>query len=42
VKISERVAAFHRAEQINDVEMIFSIKTCGGREERLVFAWPLR
>ena len=42
VKISERVAAFHRAEQINDVEMIFSIKHKGGREERLVFAWPLR
>ncbi len=42
VKISERVAAFHRAEQINDVEMIFSIKHTGGREERLVFAWPLR
>ncbi len=42
VKISERVAAFHRAEQINDVEMIFSITHKGGREERLVFAWPLR
>jgi SAM-dependent methyltransferase len=42
VRISERVAAFHRAEQINDVEMIFSIKHKGGREERLVFAWPLR
>jgi SAM-dependent methyltransferase len=42
VKVSERVAAFHRAEQINDVEMIFSIKHAGGRAERLVFAWPLR
>jgi SAM-dependent methyltransferase len=42
VKISERVAAFHRAEQINDVEMIFSVGHPGGREERLVFAWPLR
>src|SRR5882762_1625984 len=42
VKISERVAAFHRAEQTNDVEMIFSVKHPGGREERLVFAWPLR
>jgi len=42
VKISERVAAFHRAEQINDVEMIFSVKHTNGREERLVFAWPLR
>jgi len=42
VKISERVAEFHRAEQINDVEMIFSITHPGGRNERLVFAWPLR
>jgi SAM-dependent methyltransferase len=42
VKISERVAAFHRAQQINDVEMIFSIKHKSGREERMVFAWPLR
>jgi len=42
VKITERVAAFHRAEQINDVEMIFSVVHPGGRQERMVFAWPLR
>jgi SAM-dependent methyltransferase len=42
VRISERVAAFHRAEQCNDVEMIFSIAHPGGRKERLVFAWTLR
>ena len=42
VRISERVAAFHRAEQRNDVEMIFSIRHPDGRQERLVFAWPLR
>src|SRR5260370_351410 len=42
VRISERVAAFHRAEQINDVEMIYSVVHPGGRKERLVFAWPLR
>ncbi|HYT22084.1 MAG TPA: class I SAM-dependent methyltransferase [Candidatus Polarisedimenticolia bacterium] len=42
VRIAERVAAFHRAEQRNDVEMIFSIKHRDGRQERLVFAWPLR
>jgi SAM-dependent methyltransferase len=42
VRISERVAGFHRAEQRNDVEMIFSIAHPGGRKERLVFAWPLR
>jgi SAM-dependent methyltransferase len=42
VRISERVAAFHRAEQRNDVEMIYSIVRPDGRTERLVFAWPLR
>jgi SAM-dependent methyltransferase len=42
VKITERVAAFHRAEQINNVEMIFSVVHPGGRQERMVFAWPLR
>jgi SAM-dependent methyltransferase len=42
VRITERVAAFHRAEQINDVEMIFAIEHPGGKKERLVFAWPLR
>jgi SAM-dependent methyltransferase len=42
VGITERVAAFHRAEQINDVEMIFAIEHPGGKKERLVFAWPLR
>jgi hypothetical protein len=36
------VAAFHRAEQRNDVEMIFSVVHPGGRKERLVFAWTLR
>jgi SAM-dependent methyltransferase len=42
VRISERVAAFHRAEQRNDVEMIYSMEHSDGRKERLVFAWPLR
>src|SRR6266849_6120677 len=42
VRITERVAAFHRAEQRNDVEMIFSIGHPDGRKERLVFAWTLR
>jgi SAM-dependent methyltransferase len=42
VRISERVVAFHRAEQRNDVEMIFSVLHPGGRKERLVFAWTLR
>jgi SAM-dependent methyltransferase len=42
VRISERVAAFHRAEQCNEVEMIYSVVHPGGRQERLVFAWALR
>jgi SAM-dependent methyltransferase len=42
VRITERVAAFHRTEQRNDVEMIFSVVHPGGRKERLVFAWTLR
>ena len=42
VRIMERVAAFHRAEQRNDVEMIFYVKDPRGTEGRLVFAWTLR
>ena len=42
VRISERIAAFHRAAQQNDVEMIYSVTHPDGRQERLVFAWPLR
>src|SRR4029077_5790828 len=42
VRITERVAAFHRAEQINDVEMIYSGTHPGGPTRRLGFAWPLR
>ncbi len=42
VRITERVVAFHRAEQRNDVEMIFSIRHADGRQEKLVFAWTLR
>src|SRR5256714_9941882 len=42
VRVTERVTAFHRAEQRNDVEMIFSIRHPDGRQERLVFAWTFR
>lgn len=42
VALSERVAAFHRALQRNDVEMIFRVTHPGGRQERLVMAWTLR
>jgi ubiquinone/menaquinone biosynthesis C-methylase UbiE len=42
VALSERVAAFHRAEQKNDVEMIFDVQHSGGKQERLIMAWTLR
>ena len=42
VRIAERVTAFHRAEQRNDVEMIFYVADARGKEQRLVFAWTLR
>ena len=42
VRIMERVTAFHRAEQRNDVEMIFYVADARGKQERLVFAWTLR
>ena len=42
VKLSERVAAYHRALQCNDVEMIFDVRHADGRTERLLMAWTLR
>lgn len=42
VALSERVAAFRRALQRNDVEMIFRVTHADGRQERLVMAWTLR
>jgi SAM-dependent methyltransferase len=42
VKMRDRVAAFHRAEQRNDIEMIYYVTHPGGREERLIFAFTLR
>jgi SAM-dependent methyltransferase len=42
VALSERVAAFHRAEQKNDVEMVFNVHHNDGKDERLVLAWTLR
>ena len=42
VALSERVAAFHRALQRNDVEMIFRVTHADGKQERLVMAWTLR
>jgi SAM-dependent methyltransferase len=37
-----RIAAFHRAEQYNDIEIIHYITHPDGREERLVHAFPMR
>jgi SAM-dependent methyltransferase len=42
VKMRDRVVAFHRAEQHNDVEMIYYVTHPGGRQERLVFAFTIR
>jgi len=42
VALAERVAAFHRGMQRNEVEMIFHVTHPGGKHERLVMAWTLR
>jgi SAM-dependent methyltransferase len=42
VALSERVTAFHRGLQRNDVEMIFRVTHPDGKQERLVMAWTLR
>jgi SAM-dependent methyltransferase len=42
VRLSERIAAFHRAEQCNDVEMAFEVAQPGGHIERHVFAFTFR
>lgn len=42
VALYERVAAYRRAVQQNDVEMIFRVKHQGGKEETLVMGWALR
>jgi SAM-dependent methyltransferase len=42
VRLFERIAAFHRAEQSNDVEMAFEVTQPGGHIDRHVFAFTLR
>ena len=42
VRLSERIAAFHRAEQCNDVEMAFEVTGADGRTTRNVFAFTFR
>jgi SAM-dependent methyltransferase len=42
LSVSDRVVAFHRAEQKNDVEMYYDVTHPDGRSERLVFAFTIR
>ena len=42
VRLFERIVAFHRAEQCNDVEMAFEVAQPGGLMERHVFAFTFR
>jgi ubiquinone/menaquinone biosynthesis C-methylase UbiE len=42
VRLIEHVVAFHRAQQRNDVEMIYDVTHPDGRRERLVFAFTVR
>ena len=39
---THRIGGFHRAEQYNDVEMIFYVTHPDGRKERIVQAFPFR
>ena len=42
VRLTERIAAFHRAEQRNDVEMVFEVTPPNRQIERHVFAFTFR
>ncbi|MBM3789748.1 MAG: class I SAM-dependent methyltransferase [Acidobacteria bacterium] len=42
LKRSHRIAGVHRAEQYNDVELIYYVTWPDGREERMVHAFPMR
>jgi ubiquinone/menaquinone biosynthesis C-methylase UbiE len=42
VRLTERISAFHRAEQRNDVEMAFAVTDAAGRQHRSVFAFTFR
>ena len=39
---TNRIAAFHRAQQYNDVEIVYYVTHPGGQTERLVQAFPFR
>jgi SAM-dependent methyltransferase len=42
VSRSGRIAAYHRAEQLNDIELIYYVTHPGGKKERVVQAFPFR
>jgi SAM-dependent methyltransferase len=42
VRLAERTVAFHRAEQMNDVELIYYVTHPDGRKERLVHPFTIR
>ena len=42
LKFADRIVSFHRAEQFNDVELIYYVTHPDGRTERLVQAFPVR
>jgi SAM-dependent methyltransferase len=42
VRLSERIAAFHRAEQLNDIAMAFEVTEPGDRIAHHVFAFTIR
>jgi len=41
-RLTERIAAYHRAEQCNDVELIYNVTHPDGRTERRVMAFTMR
>ena len=42
IKRTNRTAAFHHAEQYNDIELIFYVNYPDGKKERLVHPFPMR
>ena len=42
LSVSSRIAAFHRSEQINDIELIYYVRHPNGSQERIVQAFPFR
>ena len=42
IKRTNRTAAFHHAQQYNDIELIFYVNYPDGKKERLVHAFPMR